>query len=587
MPISEPVPAVSTTTGAALPTGTLGGGNTRAARWTLFLITLVGSGAYLVLGMSFALPEQALAWQRAVYLLVALAGTAAVLVGVRIHRPRATGPWLLIAAGLTLHIGHDLAQYLFRESLFGWQPDAPANSTVPVFVNSHKPTSATDLVYLAGLAAVVTGLLWMRRTRSAGRERGALLELGALVAAGALGFWVLIADSWLLAPGLPVTVRVLVTAYTAGLGLLWVSTLGLVTRQVARTPAFLLALTAAVCVSAGHILLTLPETPRGWQLGQPQELLWMGWYAAWGLAALHPTMRLLQEPGEPSRALGQRWRLVLLTAASLLPPVVLITEVLVRRQLDTPTLVVASMVVLLLVMLRVAVLAGELGQDARRQRGLLLRTLRAREAERARIAVELHDGPVQRLSSLVYSAELAARRSARGNLEGSQVLVEEIRDGLLTEVDALRRVMGELQSHTLERDGLPAALRSDAADFAQRHHGTTCTVETDLTERLHREVETVLYRIAQEALTNIAKHARATRVRIALDRDERTAVLSVIDDGTGFDIAAASARGGHDHFGLGGMRQRAETAGGTLDVTSEPGAGTIITALVPLNHARS
>jgi signal transduction histidine kinase len=120
----------------------------------------------------------------------------------------------------------------------------------------------------------------------------------------------------------------------------------------------------------------------------------------------------------------------------------------------------------------------------------------------------------------------------------------------------------------------------------QQQAGMACTVQASLPERLARAQETVLYRVAQEALTNVAKHARAGRAWVTLQAGQARVTLQVADDGTGFAATHASGPlGGHlglNHFGLASMRQQIEMAGGTWQVRSRPGQGTTITASLPM-----
>ena len=121
-------------------------------------------------------------------------------------------------------------------------------------------------------------------------------------------------------------------------------------------------------------------------------------------------------------------------------------------------------------------------------------------------------------------------------------------------------------------------------DFQERT-GVLCTVSAALPARLQPAQETILYRLAQEALTNTGKHARATRASVTLRFSESSVVLMVRDDGAGFDVAGARGPAGRDHFGLAVMRERVEMAGGAWEIRSGPGEGTVIVASLPLEDA--
>ena len=243
------------------------------------------------------------------------------------------------------------------------------------------------------------------------------------------------------------------------------------------------------------------------------------------------------------------------------------------------------MVLFGLVLARLNGLAGEVAAQAAARKRLLDRTVQAREEERIRLAAELHDGPIQRLTGAAYTADLSRRRLARADMDGGQQLLDSLEDDIRGEVAALRRVMVELRPPALDEWGLSAAL-SDYAKTFEEQTGIACTVQADLPGRLARAQETVLYRVAQEALTNVVKHARADHAWVTLRIGHGQVTLEIGDDGTGFVTAqAADPIAGHlglNHFGLASMRQQLEMAGGSWQVYSRPGSGTTVTASLPL-----
>jgi signal transduction histidine kinase len=140
----------------------------------------------------------------------------------------------------------------------------------------------------------------------------------------------------------------------------------------------------------------------------------------------------------------------------------------------------------------------------------------------------------------------------------------------------MRALIFELRPGNLEHDGLVQALRTHAAGIEGRT-GLPVTVEADAIDRLEPSHENALFRIAQEAVHNVVKHASARSIRIRLDRHDSWVRLAVHDDGTGFDPARIPA----GHVGLAGMRTRAEGLGGRFHVDSAPGAGTRIEVQLP------
>ena len=215
----------------------------------------------------------------------------------------------------------------------------------------------------------------------------------------------------------------------------------------------------------------------------------MTWYACWGAAALHPTMRDLADPAPRREVRMTRWRLGLLAGASLLAPAVQVVQLVLGRHTEG-----------------LHGLAGEVAALAATRKQLLERTVQAREEERIWLAADLHDGPIRRLSGVAYTADLSRRRVTRGDLAGGQELLDSLEEDIRGEVAALRRVMVELRPPALDEWGLVAALGDHAATFRQQT-GIACTVEAELPVRLPGAQETVLYRVVQEALTNVAKHA--------------------------------------------------------------------------------
>lgn len=198
----------------------------------------------------------------------------------------------------------------------------------------------------------------------------------------------------------------------------------------------------------------------------------------------------------------------------------------------------------------------------------------AQEAERRRLASDIHDGITQRLVSLAFHLDAAA-----GALDGqdSFAAAELARARELTDLtlDEAHAAIWGLRPPVLEDLGLADALASLARSIAQvpvSVTGSDCG--------LPEHVKIALYRIAQEALQNVVKHARASSARVELRCDESLATLRVTDDGQGFDIAAQ--RDQDTSYGMRSMAERAELVGGRLTVTSRPGIGTGVTVTVPV-----
>jgi PAS domain S-box-containing protein len=200
----------------------------------------------------------------------------------------------------------------------------------------------------------------------------------------------------------------------------------------------------------------------------------------------------------------------------------------------------------------------------------------AQEEERRRISRELHDQLGQELTALglrvaAVKSSASLDKAARAALEG----IEEVVRNIDNDVEFL---VWELRPTGLDELGLTDALADYTARWS-RYFGVPTHLHTRLESRLAPEIETVLYRVVQEALNNIAKHARAKTVNISVERDGAQALLEVTDDGVGFD--PASAREGKG-LGLVGMKERAALIGGSADVRSVAGTGTTISVRVPV-----
>jgi signal transduction histidine kinase len=217
---------------------------------------------------------------------------------------------------------------------------------------------------------------------------------------------------------------------------------------------------------------------------------------------------------------------------------------------------------------------------AREERGRLVnKILTVAEQQRSSMAAELHDGPIQGLTRLGLALERGRLRLRRGQPEEGARLLAEVQGALAEEVQSLRRIMATLRPPVLEERGLVSALY-DYVEVVREQAGINCTLTAKVPERLPEDQEIVLYRVAQEALANVARHARASRARVELIETSDKVVLEVHDDGIGFD-PDKELHGSLDHFGLAGMRERVELAGGTCTVWSRPGSGTVLTAALP------
>jgi signal transduction histidine kinase len=202
----------------------------------------------------------------------------------------------------------------------------------------------------------------------------------------------------------------------------------------------------------------------------------------------------------------------------------------------------------------------------------------ASDAERSRWARELHDETLQALGALRVLLASALRRADQGVYEEAmRQAIEDVERG----IENLRGIITDLRPSLLDDLGLLPAV--EALLDRRRESGLEIVSELDLPDPargeagLVSELETAIYRLVQEALTNIIKHAHASHVRISIEQTDQEVVVEVQDDGAGFDMEARTAG-----FGIAGMRERVYLAGGALDVHSTPGEGTAVRARLPI-----
>jgi signal transduction histidine kinase len=203
----------------------------------------------------------------------------------------------------------------------------------------------------------------------------------------------------------------------------------------------------------------------------------------------------------------------------------------------------------------------------------LRRVVEAQELERRRLARELHDQTGQELTSVLLG--LKAVEEAKSDAERVEALAA-VREQVIETLHAVRRLAAELRPKALDDFGLVPALERLRDTFAEQT-GMRVDLESQIRERLPTDVETALYRIVQEALTNVVKHAQATAVSIVLARKAGAVTALIEDDGRGF-----TPDGSGEGLGLLGMGERLALLGGKLKIESGPGAGTTIVAEVSL-----
>ncbi|MEE8369769.1 MAG: histidine kinase [Dehalococcoidia bacterium] len=207
--------------------------------------------------------------------------------------------------------------------------------------------------------------------------------------------------------------------------------------------------------------------------------------------------------------------------------------------------------------------------------------LAAHEGERKRIARDLHDDTAQALTSILVRLRLL-ERSVNGDARQD---IAELRDLTGSTLDSVRRIAADLRPSALDDLGLVAAIHSYIEKFSQHWPVRVEFSSTGPPHRLPAELELVLYRVIQEALSNVAKHSGASSARVTLSRKKNLVTATIVDEGRGFDVEEMIGPGTR-HLGLFGMKERLALVGGWLDIEASIGGGTKVVARVPLSSGK-
>jgi signal transduction histidine kinase len=222
-----------------------------------------------------------------------------------------------------------------------------------------------------------------------------------------------------------------------------------------------------------------------------------------------------------------------------------------------------------------------LRESESRLRFLSSQLLKAHESERKRIAAELHDSIAASLSGIKFSIEATVGRMKQdvAVVEPLKVLVSRVQQT----IEETRRIMADLRPSVLDDLGILAAISWLCREFQRVYSHIDIEKQAEIEEsEVPDSLKTVIYRIAQEALNNIAKHSKASLVRLSLRKTDGKIELMIRDNGTGFDPKEAASRVSSQRgLGLSSMKERAELAGGLIAIKSVVGEGTIIHALWP------
>jgi signal transduction histidine kinase len=245
--------------------------------------------------------------------------------------------------------------------------------------------------------------------------------------------------------------------------------------------------------------------------------------------------------------------------------------------------------VLVVFALQAALISGLLIQLRRRRRAdgevasLAGRLITAQEAERSRIARDLHDDINQQLASLSIALSGVRRRLQHGEAAAVQDEITGLQQRIIDVTNVTRQLSHELHPGVLQHAGLVPALKGHCAEFGAQH-GINVTFCADGLDGVPHEIGLCLYRVAQEALRNIAAHAGARQARVALTPSADGLELVINDDGQGFDLAEARRRGG---VGLISVEERVRLIGGALRIESRAKRGTELRVRVPIRKEQN
>lgn len=220
-------------------------------------------------------------------------------------------------------------------------------------------------------------------------------------------------------------------------------------------------------------------------------------------------------------------------------------------------------------------------KEAARQ--VLLKSLvEAQEEERRRLARELHDGAGQTLTGLLVRLKMIENKAVLPQVKNDLQLMQNL---VSDTIEQIRTLAHQLRPAALEEFGLPLALQALMEDMSSRGglDGTcTCQVKRD---EIPTEIEAVLYRIAQEGLTNIIRHSQAEHINLVVERTSKGMQMAIEDDGVGFDPTTLGEKKGIRHLGLISMQERAEILGGTFELYTAPTQGTLIRVTIPIANS--
>ncbi|WP_426450496.1 sensor histidine kinase [Paenibacillus sp. S-38] len=234
-------------------------------------------------------------------------------------------------------------------------------------------------------------------------------------------------------------------------------------------------------------------------------------------------------------------------------------------------------------------LSGDLHQVTRllesaKSRQLMgLKIILAQEEERKRIAREIHDGLAQNMANMVLRTEITERMLAKEAYSAVKEELADLKSGVRAGIEEVRKIIFNLRPMALDDLGLVPTLRKFVQDYEERSKISTKFELVGKEVRLPSGMEVAVYRLVQEAFSNVLKHAEASHITLELTFQQQMIKLTVTDNGVGFNTAGIDKKITQgSHYGLMGMRERVELLEGRFDIQSEVGAGTKVSMVIPI-----
>lgn len=477
-------------------------------------------------------------------------------------------PWAFIAAGATMSLAGNITWDVHE--LFLHEPPFP---------------SIADAFFLLQYPLLATGFLLMVRSRSDGGDRIALLDSLIVASSASALAWVFLVVPVTDNSGLGTLGLIIAGAYP----LMDVVLLAVLVRLVAvpgtRSPSYLLLTSSIVSLVAADAIFGVIGPMGLYGTGSLVDAGWLFFSVALAAAAVHPSASTVGHTQTIVTKPKRRRHVFVLTATLMGPAAVVIQHVIGRPSLAV--ILIGSGTIVVLILIRIAeqqrtadalrLALHDVTHLSRQREALVSRVLTAQEEERKLIAREIHDDSIQHMIAVKMRIDLMRRSNP--DLEAIEDF-EKLASAAERSVTSLRHLMFELRPYHLDSDGLAASLGLYLDEQQTLEGSPILELDDRLVSEPSGEPRTILYRIAQEAVTNARKHAHATSLKVILEEDPSGHALRVVDDGVGFDSATRS-ESAPGHLGLTSMRERAEMVGGRLTLRSSPGAGTVVTAWVP------